>query len=222
MNPTLSLTLSFLLFAFISNLPSNNAVQQIFDTNGKPVVSSKEYLIFPADNLKRSGLSLNKVTDDSKCPVTVLQKNNILGLPVKFTIPESTTDNIVTGTDLNIEFTEKPDCAESSKWLLFVDGNTQQSCVGIGGPGNYPGVETISGKFLIVKHGTGGTYKIGFCLDSTGDCGYLGLQVFNSGEGGSRLILTVTDAYSVVFAEAIKAPDSVIPAEGNLNSALPI
>ncbi|CAJ2667006.1 unnamed protein product [Trifolium pratense] len=203
MNPTLSLTLSFLLFAFLSNLPSNNAVQQVFDTNGNPVVSGKQYFIFPAaDNPKKGGLTLNKVGDDSKCPVTVLQNNAITGLPVKFTIPESTTDNIVTGTDLDIEFTEKPDCAESSKWLLFVDGNNQQSYVGIGGPSNYPGVEIISGKFLVVKHGKDGSYKIGFCLDSTGDCGYLGLQEINAGETGSRLILTITDAYSVVFVDA--------------------
>jgi hypothetical protein len=225
MNPTLSITLSFLLFAFISNLSPNNAVQQVFDTNGNPVVSGKQYFIFPAtDNPKKGGLTLNNVgDDDSKCPVTVLQNNAITGLPVKFTIPQTTTDNIVTGTDLDIEFTEKPDCAESSKWLLVTDDNTQQSYVGIGGPANYPGVELISGKFLVVKHGTGGSYKIGFCLDSTGDCGYLGLQVFNSGEGGSRLILTITDAYSVVFVDSASVKsENIVSAEGNPNIALPI
>jgi len=94
------------------------------------------------------------------------------------------------GTGFEIEFTKKPDCAASSKWLIFVDHNTQLSYVGIGGATNYPGIEIISGKFLIVKHGSGHVYRLGFCLDATGDCGYIGLQMFNSGEGGSRLFLT--------------------------------
>jgi hypothetical protein len=53
----------------------------------------------------------------------------------------------LTNTDLEIEFTEKPDCAESSKWLMFVYNSTKLSCVGIGGTANYRGVETIGGKF---------------------------------------------------------------------------
>ena len=104
---------------------------------------------------------------------------------------------------------------------MFVDRNTQQSCVGIGGPGNYPGVELTGGKFLILKHGSG--YRVGFCLDTTGDCAYIGLQEFNSGEGGSRLILTVTDAYSVVFVDAASIKSgNAMSNEGNPNSALPI
>ncbi|PNX60820.1 kunitz-type trypsin inhibitor-like 2 protein [Trifolium pratense] len=209
MNPTLSLTLSFLLFTFLSNLSPNNAGQPVFDTNGKPVVFGKQYFISPAtDNIPtKGGLTLNKVGDDSKCPVTVLQNNAITGLPVKFTIPQNTTGigpeiGMVTSSDLEIEFIEKPDCAESSKWLVFVDDKIQENCVGIGGPANYPGVEIISGKFLVVTHTQGPSYRIGFCLDSSGDCFYVGLQEFNSGEGGSRLILTIAGAYNVVFVDA--------------------
>ncbi|XP_050916387.1 kunitz-type trypsin inhibitor-like 2 protein [Lathyrus oleraceus] len=203
MNSLFSLTLSFLLFTFITNIPSNNAApSQVIDTNGKPLIHGNQYFIFPAThNPSTGGLTLNEISD-SECPLTVLQNNAILGIPVKFTIPESTTGNILTGTDLDIEFTEKPNCAASSKWLLFVDNTTQLNCVGIGGPGNYHGVETIGGKFLIAKHGSGGVYRIGFCLDSTGDCGYLGRKEFGSEEGGARLVLTVTDAYSVVFVDA--------------------
>ncbi|CAK8532382.1 unnamed protein product [Lathyrus sativus] len=203
MNSLFSLILSFLLFTSITNLPSNNAApSQVVDTNNNPLIHGNQYFIFPAtDKPSTGGLTLNKISD-SECPLTVLQNNAIAGIPVKFTIPESTTGNILTGTDLDIEFTKKPNCAESSKWLLFVDNTTQLNCVGIGGPENYHGVETVGGKFLIAKHGSGGVYRLGFCLDSTGDCGYLGLKKFGSEEGGARLVLTVTNAYSVVFVDA--------------------
>lgn len=217
MSPVLSLTLSFFLFTFITNLSPNNAVQPVFDKHGNPLTPGNQYYILPAsDNPSSGGLTLDKV-GDSVCPLTVLKTNAVTGLPVKFTILENSTSNIVTGTDLEIEFTKKPDCAESSKWLMVVDHVTQLSFVGIGGPGNYPGVELISGKFLILKHGSGNAYRVGFCLDTTGDCAYLGLQEFNSGEGGSRLILTAINAYSVVFVDAAS-----IKSGNSANSALPI
>jgi hypothetical protein len=65
----------------------------------------------------------------------------------------------LTNTDLDIEFTEKPDCAKSSKWLMFVYNSTQLSCVGIGGTANYRGVETISGKFNF------STFNLIFCVN---------------------------------------------------------
>jgi len=203
MNPILSLSLSFfLVFVFITNLSLTNGAKQVLDIHGTPLIPGSQYYIFPAsENPNSGGLTLDKV-GDLECPVTVLQNNAMIGLPVKFTVTENNTGNILTGTDLEIEFTKKPDCAESSKWLMFVDHNTQLSCVGIGGAINYPGIETISGKFLIVKHGSGHVYRLGFCLDLTGDCGYIGLQMFNSEEGGSRLFLTAIDSYSVVFVEA--------------------
>jgi hypothetical protein len=47
--------------------------------------------------------------------------------------------------------------------------------------------------------------------------------VFNSGEGGSRLILTITDAYSVVFVDSASVKsENIVSAEGNPNIALPI
>jgi len=213
MNPLLSLTLSFFLFTFITNLPSNTAApSQVLDIHGNPLIHGNQYFIFPAsDNPTTGGLTLNKISD-SECPLTVLQNNANQGLPVKFTIPESTTDNILTGTDLEIEFTEKPNCAASSKWLVFVDNTTQLNCVGIGGPENYHGVETISGKFLIVKHGSGGIYRLGFCLDSTGDCDLIGLQSFE-GEGGSRLILSTFGAYSLVFVNAASLKSAAAAAQ---------
>ncbi|CAL5184981.1 unnamed protein product [Lathyrus oleraceus] len=96
MSHVLSLTLSFFLFTFITNLPSNNAVQQILDTNGNPILPDGEYYIFPAgSNPKRGGLRLGR-TDISRCQLTVLQNDGITGLPVKFTIPGNITARILT------------------------------------------------------------------------------------------------------------------------------
>jgi len=53
----------------------------------------------------------------------------------------------LTGTDLEFEFTKKPDCAASSKWLMFHDHDTKLTCVGIGGPTNYPGIYLSSPMF---------------------------------------------------------------------------
>ena len=42
------------------------------------------------------------------------------------------------GTPLEIEFAEKPYCAESSKWVAFVDNEIQKACVGIDFMGPFP------------------------------------------------------------------------------------
>jgi len=208
MNPYLSLTLSFFLFAFITNLSPNNAAKQVLDIHGTPLIPGSQYYIFPASEDPSSGglgLILNKV-GNLRCPVTVLKNNDMIGLPVKFTVLGSSTGNILTGTDLEIEFTKKPDCAASSKWLMFHDHDTKLTCVGIGGPTNYPGIETNSGKNLIMKHRSGHVYRLGVYLDFHGHIVYndIGLSMFNSGEGGSLLALAAfaTDAYPVVFVDA--------------------
>ncbi|KEH26656.1 putative proteinase inhibitor I3, Kunitz legume [Medicago truncatula] len=215
MKPVLSLTLSFFLFSFITNISPNNAIEQVLDINGTPLTPGGQYYILPeSDNPSIGGLILNKI-DDLECPVTVVQDITVIGLPVKFSMLENSTSNILPGTDLEIEFTTKPDCAKSSKWSMFVDHDTQLSFVGIGGSANNPGVETTSGKFLVVKHqhGSGHAYRIGFCLDTTGDCGFIALEFFNSEDGGPRLIFTVNDAYSVVFVDAasIKSASHALP-----------
>ncbi|RHN50411.1 putative proteinase inhibitor I3, Kunitz legume [Medicago truncatula] len=97
MKLVLSLTLSFLIFAFITTLSlafSND--EQVLDTNGNPIVPGGEYYIFPAtQDPYKGGLRLAK-TGDSKCPVTILQNENITGLPVKFTIQGISNDIIMT------------------------------------------------------------------------------------------------------------------------------
>jgi len=71
-------------------------------------------------NSSSGGLTLNKI-GNLELPVTVLQNIAVTGLRVKFSILKIRTSNILTGTDLKIESTKKPDCAECSKRLMFVD-----------------------------------------------------------------------------------------------------
>ena len=51
---------------------------------------------------------------------------------MKFRIPGVSTGEVFTGSPLEIEFTKRPNCAASSKWMEFVDDQTQKACVGIG------------------------------------------------------------------------------------------
>jgi hypothetical protein len=71
-------------------------------------------------NSSSGELTLNKI-GDLEFPVIVLQNVAATGLPVKFSILENITSNILSGTDLKIEFTKKPYCVLSSKWLMVVD-----------------------------------------------------------------------------------------------------
>ncbi|XP_061351738.1 kunitz-type trypsin inhibitor-like 2 protein [Gastrolobium bilobum] len=201
MKPTL-FTLSFLLFAFISKLPLafSDDVEQVLDINGNPIFPGGKYYILPAIfGPPGGGVRLGK-TGNSKCPVTVLQDYSevIKGLPVKFSIPGISPGIIFTGTPLDIAFEKKPNCAESSKWLVFVDNHIQKACVGIGGPEDHPGEQTLSGKFHIQKYKRG--YKLVFCVSGSPTC--LDIGRFDNGEGGRRLNLTEHEPFEVVFVDA--------------------
>ena len=206
MKPVLSLTLSILIFAFITNLSlafSND--EQVLDTNGNPLIPGGEYYIFPAtQDPHKGGLGLAK-TGDSKCPITILQNENITGLPVKFTIQGISDGIILTGTDLKIEFTKKPNCVKSSQWLMFLDYDARIFNVIIGDSDVFI-PEILDGTFYIQKYGN--VYKLGFCNDDMGKPNCLDIMRWNiSKDGGSRLRIIlkadqdVQDPYPVVFVD---------------------
>ncbi|XP_058754373.1 kunitz-type trypsin inhibitor-like 1 protein [Vicia villosa] len=171
------------------------------DTDGNTLTQDNTYIISPANSSAYSGgITLGKATN-SKCPLNVIQNNHEQGIPVKFTIPESPYSDILTFDYLEIEFTDKPDCAESSKWLVFVDNTTQLKYVGIGGPENYHGVEIIDGKFLIIEYLSESSYSLVFCFETTGEWAPVGLKEFNSEEGTSRLVLMLVDDFRVKFVK---------------------
>ncbi|XP_045818908.1 kunitz-type trypsin inhibitor-like 2 protein [Trifolium pratense] len=209
-----SLTLSFLLFAFVTNLsPSftyNNGFP-ILNTAFEPIHPYGSYYIIPTFFGVRSGRLKLEKTGDSKCPVTILEEdfNNTHYLPVKFTkLVDTEFDEIVTGTPIEIEFTRnKPDCVESTKWLIFIDNVINKFCVGIGGPENYPGMQIVNGTFNIQRYGS--SYNFVFCVDgSSAFCSDIGF--YNNGEGGGRLILTDQKISAFVFSETYSYEDGNI------------
>jgi len=199
-----SLTLSFFLFAFITNLSSafSNDVY-ILDIDWVPVHPYSRYYIIPTFFGVRSGRLKLEKTGDSNCPVTVLEEDfNSDHISVKFNTFDKESDEILTGTPIKIEFTKKPDCVESSKWLIFIDNVINKFCVGIGGPENYPGMKIVNGTFNIQKYGL--SYKFVFCVDgSSSFCSSIGF--YNNGEGGGRLILTDQQISAFVFSETINS-----------------
>jgi hypothetical protein len=203
-----SLTISFLLFAFITNLPqafSYDDGKYIMDSNMWPLHQDGRYAMIPSF----MGLAFGRVylgkTGDSTCPVTVLDQDitSERGIPVKISVPgDPYYGDILTGEPVDIEFVRKPDCVKSSKWLIFVDNVIQKSCVGIGGPENYPGKQILNGTFLIRRSGGGFQYiyKFVFCVNgSTTNCSDLGY--YNIGAMGGRLILNAQQVSSFLFVE---------------------
>ena len=198
MKPVL-LTLLFLLFAF--PLAFSKDAQQVLDAFGNPLVPGGEYYMVPAIFGPPGGGVRLGMTGNSRCPVTVLQDYSevVNGMAVKFSIPGESTGEIFTGTPLEIEFTKKPKCAESSKWVVFVDSDIQQAYVGIGGPEDHPDQQTLNGTFRIQKQNYG--YKLVFCVTRLPTCFDIG-RFDNRAEGGRRLVLTDNEPYNVIFIQA--------------------
>jgi hypothetical protein len=91
---------------------------------------------------------------------------------------------------------------------LFVDNVIKKSCVGIGGPENYPGMQTLNGTFLIRRYGRN-TYKFVFCENgSSTSC--LDIRWYNNFEGGGRLSLTGQEVSAFVFVETYSYEDEIM------------
>ncbi|CAK8532490.1 unnamed protein product [Lathyrus sativus] len=202
-----SLTLSFLLFVFITNLStafSNDDNEEIHDITGAPVIAGKKYYISASIGGRATGggLELGR-TSLSKCDVTILQTNktNVFGTSVEFTIIGNNSEKILTDTPLYIQVTKEPNCVATSDWILFYDYDINKRCVGIGGFRNYY-APVYYGSFKILKHGFG--YKFGFC--PLGSIAYSDIGSYqNSGEGGKRLYLLrgeVNDTFEFVIVPA--------------------
>ncbi|AES75434.2 putative proteinase inhibitor I3, Kunitz legume [Medicago truncatula] len=203
MKPTLVTTLCFLLFSFTIYfpLPFTHANKIIVkDIFGNPVVPSGSYYIWPDYLINGGELRLGE-TENSTCPFTVLQDYSNLGpgLPVKFTPQNQTSsdDPITLMLPIEITFENKPDCAESSKWLVVEAENEYPTpWVTIDGTNK----NVYDGYFMIVGFKKTG-YLIFFChklLSPTpGVCIYLSRR---NDENGMRLVYEMDgDALGAVF-----------------------
>nr|5DSS_B Chain B, MP-4 [Mucuna pruriens] len=180
-----------------------NDAEPVIDTDGNPLLHRGKYYIMPSNwGPPGGGLRLGK-TRNLNCPVTVLQDYNeaINGLPVKFNIREILPRTIFTDTELNIEFTEKPNCAENRAWSLFKgDDRGHKARVGIGGSNGHPGGEMLRGGFYGEQHGLrNGTYKLVFCRDGSSTC--LDVGRYGNREG-RRLGLSEAGELGVGFEKA--------------------
>ncbi|XP_057443435.1 kunitz-type trypsin inhibitor-like 2 protein [Lotus japonicus] len=163
------LTLSFLLFAFITTadipLAFSEDAEQVLDTFGNPLTPGGRYFIMPGIRDSSGGGPRPGICGNQTCPVDVLDYSDPMkSMAVKFTIAADVSTVIIfTGTPLDIAF-EKPECAAgSSKWVV-VGNDFPGVWVGIGGSEDHPGNEITSGSFKIEKDGF--CYKLVFCPTS--------------------------------------------------------
>ncbi|XP_058773505.1 kunitz-type trypsin inhibitor-like 2 protein [Vicia villosa] len=202
------ITLSFFLFSYQITL-SQDTDEQVKDTNGNPIFPGGKFYIMPAIFGSTGGGVRLGETNNSSCPTTVLQDYSevIKGLPVQFQIPGISPGIIFTDiTRLNIVFVEKPECVESSKWVVIRDGFSSFS-IGIGGVEEY-GDGTLKGLFSIKKHVFG--YKLVFCPRYTappGVCHDIGRY---DDENGRRLILTDNEPFEPFEVVLVDATESSI------------
>ncbi|WJX45406.1 hypothetical protein P8452_32288 [Trifolium repens] len=173
MKPTMLTTLSLLLFALTTYFPlAFSSNEQLADLNGNPIFYSTHFYIMPSIfGAAGGGLKLGE-TGKLTCPLTVLQ-------------------------DYSEVINEKPECAESSKWVVVEDDDFPRPYVGIGGIEDNKGKRIINGSFKIVKHGFG--YKIVFCPRFTAPPGLCFDIGRHDDENGRRLILTENDPFEIVF-----------------------
>ena len=183
MKPSL-LTLSLLLFAFAFAFSTDVSV---FDYDENPVMPGVRYYIrVPPDHF--GGAYLRK-TGNSSCQVTVVQHVYSYGY-VTFSMPSGENNSaIVANHPVDIEFTEKPNCTESSKWIVYFDNEVQRYCVAIGGPEDHPGQQILNGTFRIRIFRD---HNFVFCLDQPveGSPSCFVIGTYYPGHGvQSRLIL---------------------------------
>ncbi|XP_057428355.1 kunitz-type serine protease inhibitor DrTI-like [Lotus japonicus] len=170
MKPTILLSLCFFLFAltpYLFPLAFSQDPEQVKDAYGNPLVPGRRYSIVPALRGSRSGGVSPDKTGNQTCPLTVVQEYFECrdGKPVIFSVSGITpgTGTILTGTHLDIAFVEKPECADTSKWVVV--GNLTDypgAPVSIGGVEDHPGQHILDGTFNIQKLDCGG-YKLVFC-----------------------------------------------------------
>lgn len=217
MKPTL-LNLSIIFFAFTTYFPLafTQDGEEVKDINGNLIFPGGRYYIKPAIfGAPGGGVKLG-TTQNSTCPVSVLQDYSevISGKPVKFTIQGTSTGIILTwNTQLDIAFEEKaPECAESSKWVVVIGNFSSDGYVGsigIGGLKNHQGKQIRNGSFSIEKSGLG--YKFVFCPKYNPPQPAVCLDVgrFDQ-ENGRLLIVSTRTPFEVVFVDADATDQSSI------------
>ncbi|GAU26459.1 hypothetical protein TSUD_294250 [Trifolium subterraneum] len=173
MNPTLPTTLSFLFFALTTYFPLaftqvNKLVQ---DTDGNPLGPGYKYYISQTttSGQEGGGLMLGYSGTGQSCALTVLQEfcEDHDGLPVRFNVTNGGFAIFEDEFNIEIEFVNKPKCAQSSKWMVVENfDNFHTKWITIGSLEDHGGnTKFIDSVFKIKKQGKG--YKFVFYSEQT-------------------------------------------------------
>ncbi|KAI4299798.1 hypothetical protein L6164_033224 [Bauhinia variegata] len=186
-----------LLFALTTN------AEPVLDTNGDPLVPGHRYYVYPHIwGPTGGGLLLEKTGNQNTCPVSVLPSlfEVDYGKPLVFS-PLLDIATVPTDSALDIAFAEVPDCAESGKWLIVDDIKREYWSVGVGGPQDHQGYQTLTGYFKIHKYGSY-AYRFSFLPLVNGPMsGYIGKA--KDEDGNIRIVVTGEESsYGVVFIKA--------------------
>ncbi|GAU26481.1 hypothetical protein TSUD_294500 [Trifolium subterraneum] len=153
MERTMLTTLSLLLFALTTYF-SLASTELVRDTKGNVILVSTKVTIQPSIIGARGGGVRLGETGNSTCPLTVIQDyaEIVNGLQVRFTPNYLLIDWIGTDIPLTIEFREKPECAESSKWVV-VEDDFPKPWVSIGGSEDLKVFVMILGSIMMRVEG---------------------------------------------------------------------
>jgi hypothetical protein len=172
MKATLLFTLSFLLFALTTYFPLAST-KYVYDTEGYPLAPGYKYYLVQTSTSGQEGGALilgdefaeiEQVQEDPECPLTVLQEfcDETDGLAVTFNVSGGGGFQLIEDTtNVEIEFVNKPNCAQSSKWLLVTNFfRFHTNWISIGSLEDLGDIQIIGSEFNIQEQGEG--YKFVF------------------------------------------------------------
>ena len=190
---------TFLAFAFLFALRKTlllgavgSLPVQVVDTSGKKLRAAVDYYILPVSSTVcgGSGFVLAKVRNKT-CPLDVVVVEGNCGEVLRFTPIGFKEDIVRVSTDLNIEFSNRVSCSESTVWKIDrFDRLTRKWFVTDGGVSGKPSWKTIENWFKIEKYEN--DYKIVYCPSF---CEYCKVHcrdvgVYVDEKGNKRLALT--------------------------------
>ncbi|KAI9086128.1 hypothetical protein K1719_031849 [Acacia pycnantha] len=198
------------LLAFLFLLLNSSTAQVVLDTDGEPLHSGGDYYMVRPISLGPSGVFLANTANNKSCPVDVIAEHccyhcipyeNCNGEALKFS-PLAEIGVVKTNHHLSITFAKSPSCAQSPEWILVKEEGAW--LVGIGGPEDHPGKETLTGWFIIETiDAVPNVYRLKFCPKFLPQiCGYLGS--YSDANRKWRLALTRGFPHTVIFLKANK------------------
>ncbi|KAI4297120.1 hypothetical protein L6164_037024 [Bauhinia variegata] len=138
--------------------------EQVVDTFGKKLRAGSNYYIVPVSTYPKGGTfgGLALASIGQMCPLDLVAVKRYQGLPLTFTPIDPKKGVVRVSSDLNIQFSAKTKCPQSTVWQLdHFDAKTGQWFVTTGGVLGNPGWQTLRNWFKIEKYDA--DYKLRYC-----------------------------------------------------------